>query len=159
MKPKAKLRKSSSDDTVRTSFSFFPRRNRGVFSEQMSSSNPPAFDGSPDPRPWRYSVDQWLRKESTSRYESDYYSPDDYLLSNRWVSASQILEEGEDVNQPAELEATSIIDSNAHASLSERPIHSTLEKYPKIGLATTYDDREDGGFTTSTVSQHGGGCI
>jgi hypothetical protein len=112
-KPKTKLRKRSSDQAVQSSFSILQQRRQEDFWKQTSSSNPPAYDGppggTPDLRPWRYSVDQWLRMNSWNPQNSAYHSPDDYLSSNCWVPASQILEEEEEQSRPpfAELADTS----------------------------------------------------
>jgi hypothetical protein len=112
-KPKTKLRKRSSDEAVKSSFSILPRKRQEDIWERTSSSNPPAYDGppvgSPDLRPWRYGVDQWLRMNSWNPQISAYHSPDDYLSSSCWVPASQILEEEEEQSRPpfAELADTS----------------------------------------------------
>jgi hypothetical protein len=101
IKPKIKLRKRSSDEGVKSSFSILRQQSSWELAQQ-SRWQPPAYNEyeSPDPRPWRLRVDQWLRSNASSNYSynSRWHSPDDDLSSSSWVPASQILEEEEEQN-------------------------------------------------------------
>jgi hypothetical protein len=112
MEPKTKPRKRSSDKGVKSSFSILRQHSSWELAQQ-SPWQRPAYneDDSPDPRPWRLGVDQWLGSNTSSNYSynSRWHSPDDYLSSSSWVPASQIHEEEEEQNLPVvyELEGNS----------------------------------------------------
>ena len=130
IKPKTKLRKRSSDEAVKSSFSIL---------RQHASWDPPAYNGqdSPDPRPWRLGVDQWLRSNSsnTYSYSSRWHSPEDYLSSSSWVPASQILEVEATRSLPVFHELEANPPSIPHPSYP-RTLPRTWERQPTIAFTT-----------------------
>ncbi|KAN0112436.1 hypothetical protein V8E51_005387 [Hyaloscypha variabilis] len=158
-KPKARFRKRASDEADSSSFPLFRgvQRQRRLLLARAASSDLPAYKepGDRDPRPWRYSVDAWLRRNP----ENDH-SPGDWYLHNsyasthaasgpvrghktgyfglagvargvtKWVPASRILEEEEpeeEASRPAELE-----DNSWRITSPESSLHITPTRGPTM---------------------------
>jgi tetratricopeptide (TPR) repeat protein len=107
-KSKIKLGKTGSQEVDNSSIPFLRAVGRQrQLSVQRRSSSSTAYEG-PDPRPWRYGVDAWLRSSSGHPRNTESRYPGLLDGASHWVPASQILEEHEEQSRPVELADTSI---------------------------------------------------
>lgn len=158
-KSKARFQKRASDEGDNNSFPFLRgvRRQRRLLLAQAASSNPPAYEepGDRNPRPWRYSVDTWLRtnpQHGLSRGTPQVYQPSpptttvswpndektDYVepAPVAWVPASRILLAHEiggrqvhelmDTSRPSELMDTSLPVTPPEAALQQSPSSASI---------------------------------